>query len=157
MTETGAVQVDHHQFLLAAPTVDTTDIAAEGNLIWTGPGFVTVLTGIAYGPVTLTVEITTTPSPLDGWEQVEETVIDSRHDLRVITLDGEAPADFSPIPSGHYRVRVHARGRDSAEAGMEATEPTETYLVTLTPTVDPVGTITDPTESSRPDRSARSD
>ncbi|MGW6335734.1 hypothetical protein [Nocardia rhamnosiphila] len=47
MTETGTVQVDHQQFLLTAADTDTTDITTEGNLLWTGPGFVSVLTGIA--------------------------------------------------------------------------------------------------------------
>ncbi|MEU1525352.1 hypothetical protein ABZ413_24455 [Nocardia rhamnosiphila] len=141
MTETGTVQVDHQQFLLTAADTDTTDITAEGILIWTGPGFVSVLTGIAYGPVTLTVDTTTISSVSDSWEAVEETVIESGAELRVMTLDGEIAPAFGALPAGRYRVRVHARGRDT-HTGLEVSEPAETYLLTVTPSTGPVGTVT---------------
>ncbi|MBF6314102.1 hypothetical protein CRM89_10645 [Nocardia sp. FDAARGOS_372] len=38
-------------------------------------------------------------------------------------------------------MRVHARGRDT-HPDLDVTEPAETYLITLTPTTDPTGTIT---------------
>ncbi|MGC4994790.1 hypothetical protein [Nocardia salmonicida] len=50
MSETGTVQVDRHQFLLSTIDADPTDVTAEGTLIWTGPGFVCVLTGIVQWP-----------------------------------------------------------------------------------------------------------
>ncbi|MEU1982059.1 hypothetical protein [Nocardia sp. NPDC019395] len=141
MTETGIVQVDHQQFLFAAADTDTTDITAEGSLIWTGPGCVSVLTGIAYGPVALTLDTTAGSSTFDGWEAVEETVIESPAELRVMTLDGDMPPEFAPVSAGRYRVRVHARGRDT-HTGLEVGEPTETYLLTVTTSTDAVGTVT---------------
>lgn len=141
MTETGAVRVDHHQFLLAAADADTTDTTAEGRLIWTGPGFVTVLTGIAYGPATLTLDRTDRVPRLEDWDTVEETVIDTGTPLRVMSLDGEPSTGFTAVPAGRYRIRVHARGRDG-HWDLEVAEPTETYLVTVTATGDPVATLT---------------
>ncbi|MBF6265968.1 hypothetical protein IU443_29440 [Nocardia farcinica] len=140
MTETGTVQVEHHQFLLAA--TDTTAVTGEGNLIWAAPGFVTVLTGIAHGPATLTLDSTDeADTATEDWEVVEETVIDSPEPLRVIGLDEHVPPAVRTIPPGRWRVRVHARGRDT-HPDLDVTEPAETYLITLTPTTDPTGTIT---------------
>ncbi|MGY2062306.1 hypothetical protein ACW9HQ_46135 [Nocardia gipuzkoensis] len=56
-TASVTVQVDHHQFTLGAADADTLDTRVEGVVVWAGPGFVTVLTGIAYGPATVTVEV----------------------------------------------------------------------------------------------------
>ncbi|WP_306358719.1 MULTISPECIES: hypothetical protein [unclassified Nocardia] len=138
MRETGTVQVDHQQFVLAAPEADTLDIQREGALLWTGPGFVTVLTGIAYGPATLTVELddqAPAGDSFDGWEAVEETVIESGEALKVLTLAGDAVPGFGVIAPGRYRVRAHARGRDALWGG-EVTEPTETYWLRLWPAPD---------------------
>ncbi|MGW5318260.1 hypothetical protein [Nocardia thailandica] len=142
MTETGTVQVDHHQFLLTSGDTDTTDVTAEGTLIWTGPGFVSVLTGIARGPVTLTLD----PSPaadtdLDEWDIAEETVIETAAPLHVTALDGDLAPAFAPIPAGRYRIRVHARGRDT-HYDRDVTHPCEEYLIQLTPTTDTLGELT---------------
>lgn len=140
MTEIGTVQVDHHQFLLTTTDADPTDVTAEGALIWTGPGFVAVLTGIAYGPATVVLDISATNVELSAWEAVEETVIDAATDLRLMTLGGDVIAEFAPTPAGRYRVRVHARGRD-AQWDLDVTEPTEHYLLQVSPTMDPTGGI----------------
>ncbi|WP_280194799.1 hypothetical protein [Nocardia farcinica] len=96
MTETGTVQVEHHQFLLAATDTDTTAVTGEGNL-WAALGFVTVLTGIAHGPATLTLDSTDeADTATEDWEVVEETVIDSPEPLRVIGLDEHVPPQFAP-------------------------------------------------------------
>ncbi|NKY87521.1 hypothetical protein [Nocardia veterana] len=141
MTETGTVQVSAHQFLLAGSGTDTTAVTAEGTLIWTGPGFVTIVTGIAYGTATLTVDTNGTTTALDEWETVEETVIESPEDLQVLSVDGVVAEGYAPIRAGRYRVRAHARGRDLDFDGV-ATEPTEQYLLLITPTTRPTGSIT---------------
>ena len=46
----GVIRVDHHQFNLGSVETDTLATITEGSLIDVGPGFVTVRTGIAYGP-----------------------------------------------------------------------------------------------------------
>ncbi|WP_280347252.1 hypothetical protein [Nocardia neocaledoniensis] len=142
MTETGTVQVEHHQFLICATDADTTDVTAEGTLIWTGPGFVSILTGIAYGPATLTLD----PAPesdieFDEWEAVEETVIEADASLQVMTIGGELVDTFGAIPADRYRVRVHARGRDS-HYDLDVAEPCEEYLVQFTTTSEAVGGLT---------------
>ncbi|RDI68387.1 hypothetical protein [Nocardia pseudobrasiliensis] len=76
-TQHGRIQADHSQFLLADPNVDTTDISDEGDLIRAEPGFVTIMTGIAYGPVDLTVELldhAPNDTDLGDWQVVEETI-----------------------------------------------------------------------------------
>ncbi|QIS02628.1 hypothetical protein F5X71_10130 [Nocardia brasiliensis] len=131
MAPTGAVSVDHHQFLLTAAATDPTDITAESDLIWTGPGFVAVQAGIAYGPVTLTLDTTAESGvELTDWDIVEETVIESAEELLVISLDGHVAEQFAPVPPGRYRVRVHARGRD-LNYDIDVTEPSETYLIQI--------------------------
>lgn len=141
MSETGTVQVSDHQFLLTGADTDTSDVTAEGTLIWTGPGFLTVLTGIAHGPATLTIETTTAPADSAEWDTVEEAVIDTPTELLVAGIDGRVTREFTPIPPGRYHVRVHARGRDVDFDGT-ATEPTEQYLLQITPTTRPTGSIT---------------
>ncbi|NNH73752.1 hypothetical protein HLB23_28515 [Nocardia uniformis] len=136
MRETGTVQVDHQQFVLAHPETDTLDTQHEGTLLRTGPGFVTILTGIAYGPTTLTLELDDTPpidDTIDVWDAVEEAVIESGEPLQVLTLDGNPAPGFDPIAPGRYRVCAHARGRDT-DWGLEVTEPTESYWLRLWPT-----------------------
>lgn len=140
MTETGTVQVNDHQFLLTGAGTDTTDVTAEGTLIWTGPGFVTVLTGIAHGPAALTIDTEST-AVSKQWETIEETVIDTTDDLLVISTTGDVAADYTPIPAGRYRVRAHCRGRD-LDFDADVTEPVEQYLLHITPTTDPTGSIT---------------
>lgn len=141
MALTGAVGVDHHQFLLTAAATDPTDITAESDLIWTGPGFIAVQAGIAYGPVTLTLDTTAESGvELADWDIVEETVIESAEELLVISLDGHVAEQFTPVPPGRYRIRVHARGRD-LNHDLDVTEPSETYLIQLTPSSEPVGHI----------------
>ncbi|MGW4371502.1 hypothetical protein ACWEKT_38295 [Nocardia takedensis] len=141
MTETGTVQVDDHQFLLTAAGADTTQVTGRGTLIRTGPGFVTVVTGTAHGPTTLTLDTTSGADPrISDWETIEETVVHAADTLRVTTPDAHTPADFTPIPAGRYRVRVHARGR-STHPDPDVTAPTETYHITLTPTTAPAGIV----------------
>ncbi|WP_052280941.1 hypothetical protein [Nocardia vulneris] len=138
MAGVAPVQVDHHQFSVGAVDADTLDTRDEGTLLCPGPGFVTVLTGIAYGPVSVTV-VTTDAAPEDNdlaeWEAVEETGLESAGELRVLRLDGEVVPGFEPIPPGRYRIRTYARGRDD-NWDLEVAEPSETYRLVLWPTTE---------------------
>lgn len=144
MTETGTVQVDHHQFLLTTVDADPTDVTEEGNLIWTGPGFIAILTGIAYGPATVTVDTVAEQSKasLEGWEVVEETIIAAPTELHLMSLDGRLAPGFTPIPPGRYRLQVHAIGRGT-HADRDVTEPVESYCLSLSSTTEPGGGIRD--------------
>ncbi|WP_198034640.1 MULTISPECIES: hypothetical protein [Actinomycetes] len=101
-----------------------------------GPNFVTIMTGVAYGPVSLTVEVLDChPDDLDvfsEWEVVEEATVKVSKPIRVITLDGELAPDFPKLPiiKGLNTFRVSARGRD-ANWDMTVNEPTEWYLVQI--------------------------
>ncbi|MDG3008747.1 hypothetical protein G4X40_01140 [Rhodococcus sp. D2-41] len=139
MSETALVHTDHHQFCLGAPAADTLDVHERATLIEAGPGFATVLTGAAYGPVEVTVDLLDGPpttADFTGWEVVEETelTVDSAA-MVVMTLEGEPAQGFSHFadqPAGTYRLRAHAHGRD-ANWDMDVTEPSEKYLLQLWP------------------------
>ncbi|MGC4994791.1 hypothetical protein [Nocardia salmonicida] len=58
-----------------------------------------------------------------------------------MSLDGDLTEHFLAIAAGRYRVRVHARGRDT-HFDLGVTEPTETYLIQLTTTTSQFAGIT---------------
>ncbi len=136
MTFSGTVAVDHHQFVVGSPSAETYEPAVTGSVMEVGPNFVTIMTGVAYGPVSLTVEVLDChPDDLDvfsEWEVVEEATVKVSKPIRVITLDGELAPDFPKLPiiKGLNTFRVSARGRD-ANWDMTVNEPTEWYLVQI--------------------------
>lgn len=119
VTFSGTVEVDHHQFVVGSPSAETYEPAVTGSVMEVGPNFVTIMTGVAYGPVSLTVEVLDgQPDDLDissEWEVVEEATIKVSKPIRVITLDGESASAFPklPIVRGLNMFRVSARGRDA--------------------------------------------
>ncbi|MDZ7929977.1 MAG: transposase [Rhodococcus sp. (in: high G+C Gram-positive bacteria)] len=134
MTYSGTVEADHHQFVVGSQSAETYEPAVTGSVIEIGRNFVTVMTGVAYGPVTVTVELLTAdpgdPSAGAEWEIIEEATVKVSKPFRVVTLDGEIAHDFPvlPITKGLNTFRVSARGRD-VKPGLIVTEPTESYLV----------------------------
>ncbi len=134
MNQSGVAVADHHQFVLGSVTAETYEPSETGSVIEIGQNFVTVLTGIAYGPVSLTVEVCDNEPDFHadrcGWEVVEEATVKVTKAFAVITLSGEKLPDFGrlPIGRGSYRFRVSGRGRDTHWA-LEVDEPTEEYLV----------------------------
>lgn len=136
MTVSGVVRVEHHQFSLGSVETDTLATSAEGSLIVLGPGFVTVQTGIAYGPASLSVELHDGSPALSAssWEVVEEGSITVDEAIHVLTLDGEVVSPFDEtlrhVDAGTYRVRVSARGRD-LQWDMDVSEPVESYAIDL--------------------------
>jgi hypothetical protein len=130
----GIVEADHHQFVVGSPSAETYEPAVTGSVIEVGRNFVTVMTGVAYGPVSVTVEALTAdpgePGSGDEWEVIEEATIKVSTPFRVITLDGDVAQDFPAlsITKGLNTFRVSARGRD-ASPDQTVTAPTESYLV----------------------------
>ncbi|RRQ29693.1 transposase [Rhodococcus sp. Eu-32] len=136
MTYTGTVHADHHQFVVGSPSAETYEPAATGSVIEVGPNFVTVMTGVAYGPVSVTIELLVTdpgdPSTSGEWEVIEEATIKVSEPFRVLTMGGEVAQDFPtlPIPKGLNTFRVSGRGRD-ANWDLTVTDPTESHLVQI--------------------------
>ncbi|OZE90988.1 hypothetical protein CH298_07445 [Rhodococcoides fascians] len=134
MKHSGIVDADHHQFVVGSQSAETYEPAVTGSVMEVGRNFVTVMTGVAYGPVSVTVELLTTapgdPGAEVEWEVIEEATIRVSKPFRVITLDGEISQDFPAlsITKGLNTFRVSARGRD-ASPDQTVTAPTESYLV----------------------------
>ncbi len=76
MSSTGTVSVDHHQFVLGSPSAETYEPSTTGSVIEVGPNFVTIMTGLAYGPVAVCIETLAEhpgePSASSEWEVIEE-------------------------------------------------------------------------------------
>lgn len=142
MIQTGEATADHHQVIVGAPTAETYEPLETGSVIEVGPNFVTVMTGIAYGPVFVTIDVLTAAPPIEvgepPWEAVEEATIKITKSIYVIDLAGAKSSDFDrvAVKRGLHRFRVAARGRDD-RWDMDVTEPTEHYLVQIWPTTQP--------------------
>ncbi|BDB62749.1 hypothetical protein RDE2_45430 [Rhodococcus sp. RDE2] len=136
MQSDGVVQVDHHQFSFGDPQVDTLDALAHGTLIDVSDGAISFYTGIAYGPVRVSVELLDQPPidpPQDDWEVIEETTLSATEAMAVSALDGTVCTTIDPVPAGTYQLRAHARGRDT-HYGLDVDDIVEDYLICLWPT-----------------------
>ena len=78
------------------------------------------------------------------WDEVVEVSLDMPHgDARLAVLMADVPDTFptlSPCGPGSYRLRVHARGRDTSIDGT-ASEPFEDYLIVAWPSPQAPQTI----------------
>jgi hypothetical protein len=136
---TDTVDVDHHLLWLSEPHAEgppPTD--AANGLIVSRPGIGVILTGIGSGRVTVTVQRRLNPPPTvetAGWDEVVDHTFHSREGkVRVHSVDGPLPKlpPLTPWGAGTYRLRVHARGRDTAPDGVAFT-PVEHYLIVSWP------------------------
>ncbi|WP_159046409.1 hypothetical protein [Streptomyces sp. MMG1121] len=132
----GPVPVQYHQFRIsdeAGPAGP--DLPSNSNgLVAVQDGVVAVLTGIHTGDVDVTVALhSEAPGPGDGaWEEIVEVSLHSAAGDLVIRglmsdLEEELPT-LSFNGPGVYRLRIHARGRDSA-IDDAPDEITEWYLI----------------------------
>lgn len=132
------VPVSHHMFFLAdgenrPHTIpDRTNGLADPN----GAALV-VRTGIHIGVVDVRAAAHQAPPPLDlaAWDEVVEVSLPAATgQLRLLALmdDIDPPPPALTGQPGNYRVRVHARGRDTDIDG-GAFEPVEDYLIQVWP------------------------
>jgi hypothetical protein len=136
----GLVPVQYHQFQISDEDGPAgPDLPAEHNgLIEVQDGIATIRTGIHTGDVDVTVTFhTETPRPEDiAWDEIVEVSLHSVSGELMVRglmddLDEELPALSFDGP-GDYRLRIHARGRDTA-IDLAPDEVTEWYLIQVWP------------------------
>lgn len=134
------IHVTYHQLPIAdSGTFPNVSTRSGNGLLYGGSGAVTVLTGIHTGVVSVTLEIRRSAPieiAIDNWDEVAEVSFEAPNgEAQVTSLMSEVPHDLpllTPAGPGHYRLRVHARGRDTDPDGV-ASEPFENYLITVWP------------------------
>jgi hypothetical protein len=140
----GRVPVQYHQFNISDEDGPTgADLEAGHNgLVQVTDGVTIVPTGIHTGEVHVTVTLHETepaPAPAPGNDDWQEIVEISAHsasgDLMVRGMMDDLDEDL-PLLSfsgpGDYRLRIHARGRDTA-VDLAPDEVTEWYLIQAWP------------------------
>jgi hypothetical protein len=136
----GIVYVSHHLlYLRDGPAEPHLPFRPGNGLVTADPGVAVVFTGIASGPVTVAVLPRLDPPPppeLADWDEVAEVSLDApTGHIAVQGPMSDAPDHFPTLAAagpGAYRVRVHARGRDTAP-DQAVFEPVERYLVVTWP------------------------
>ena len=135
------VQVAYHQYYLRdMNTLDAVpdEVFTGGNgLVSALPGIAVVHAGTHTGPVRVTLQARSGPpahTELDSWEEVVEVSITT--DTGQALLEewaGTGHEDLGSVVAagpGSYRLRVHARGRDQANAIVTVPEaPIEEHLL----------------------------
>ncbi|GGO99117.1 hypothetical protein [Wenjunlia tyrosinilytica] len=135
-----AVSAAYHQFLIRDDEGSLgPDLPAHHNgLVHLQDGEGYVHTGIHSGDVEVTVTMhRTEPAPDPGpWQEIVEISLNSasgQMEVRnmMTDMEEELPALSFDGP-GHYRVRIHARGRDTA-VDLTPEQITEWYLIQAWP------------------------
>lgn len=134
------MRFSYHTFLISGRDADPTDTYSSGSVFEVGNDLISVRTGIASGPVSVTVErfdgdsiLETGVPPIDEsqWESIEEVTIPCKAEMWFITLDGEVLDRFGSFEGsriGTRTFRIAVRGR-AANWDMIVDEPIEHYLV----------------------------
>lgn len=98
-----------------------------------------IYTGISHGYVRVAVEVLeSSPEYLDisDWDEViDSSVYSASGELRVDSPDTGAATGLAVLSSngpGHYRIRVHARGRDTNYDAVQ-NDPVEDYVLLAWP------------------------
>jgi hypothetical protein len=144
----GFVFVQYHQFQIndedgpAGP-----DLPREHNgLVVVQDGIATVHTGIHTGDVDVTVTLHTgAPQPGNAeWDEIVEVSLHSVSGELMVRGLMDAPDEEFPVLSftgpGDYRLRIHARGRDTA-IDLAPDEITEWYLIQVWPAPSQSATV----------------
>jgi hypothetical protein len=129
------------QYWILDPAADLALSETYDGLIAATAGLAIVSTGTQSGWVAVRMAVVDAAPVLDadGWDEVAEVSLSAVPDspgLSVIS-DGTGPdelAALTPAGAGSYRVRVHARGRDTgAAADVVAGAPVEEHLIQVWP------------------------
>lgn len=148
MITRGLVDAEHHTFLISAADTDPTETYSEGQVFDAGNNLISVHTGIAYGPVNVTLEqlsgdddmfLNGGPAiDLDAWDNVEEVHVVCRQPMLFITLSNEIVEEFGELtsPIGARCFRIATRGR-AEHWDMDVDSATEDYLIQTWPAGSP--------------------
>jgi hypothetical protein len=114
-------------------------MGGASGLVGVSPGVAVVVTGTQFGYVLMGVQAGESDPGLDTgpWDEVVEVSVVSGPGGQGLCVtsggDGDGPEEFlqlTPRGAGSYRVRVHARGRDTgADLDVVEDEPVEEHLV----------------------------
>ncbi|MFC9282240.1 hypothetical protein [Streptomyces collinus] len=136
----GLVPVQYHQFQISDEDGPAGPDLPRGHngLLEVQDGIATVHTGIHTGHVDVTLTLhTSAPHPGDGpWDEIVEVSLHSVSGELMVRglmddLDEELPVLSFDGP-GDYRLRIHARGRDTA-IDLAPDDVTEWYLIQVWP------------------------
>jgi hypothetical protein len=135
ITATAPVFTEYHGFQIKdpeGPVADDLD-ASHNGLVSAYLGDIEVATGIHTGDVEVTVELhAEPPGPAEGWEEIAELSWRSPSGEALVTPLMHDPADLPSLAwqgPGSYRLRVHARGRDTAVDHATGENVVEFYLL----------------------------
>ncbi|WP_409097281.1 hypothetical protein [Streptomyces scabiei] len=107
--------------------------SSHNGLVSAVDGAIEVSTGIHTGDVRVTVELhAAKPEPAADWEEIAEISWRSPSGEALVAPPMDDPVDLPSLASrgpGHYRLRVHARGRDKAVDHTVVDEVVESYLL----------------------------
>jgi hypothetical protein len=117
------------------------DPGGASGLVGVAPGRAVVITGTQFGNVAIGVQAGESDPGLDTgpWDEVVEVSVVSGPGGQglCVSSGGDGPEEFgqmTPPGAGSYRVRVHARGRDTGAAlDVVEDEPVEEHLVQIWP------------------------
>ncbi|MFF9034255.1 hypothetical protein ACF090_02155 [Streptomyces sp. NPDC014892] len=111
---------------------DDLDMSHNG-LVAATDGAIEVSTGIHTGDVRVTVELhAQKPEPAADWEEIAEISWRSPSGEAFVAPPMDDPVDLPSLAfqgPGPYRLRVHARGRDTAVDQAVVDEAVESYLL----------------------------
>jgi hypothetical protein len=123
------------QYRIEADPEQDEDWPTPVNALATGEdGWVAVLTGTQFGPVTVQVQILAAPpeSYETGWEMVGERDLHCDEDvIRIRDLFSNIPPDTVTVRPGIYRLRIHVSSRAEASPFAVVEEPIERHLVQM--------------------------
>jgi hypothetical protein len=129
--------VDYHHFLIYDPEAPVTEEeldVSHSSLIALGDGQVEIHTGIHSGNAQVTVAAHRTAPEADPgpWQEIVEVSVHTPSGALLVgavmdDMEEELPSLAASGP-GDYRLRVHARGRDTA-VDLTTREITERYLI----------------------------
>ncbi|WP_125805547.1 hypothetical protein [Actinoplanes sp. ATCC 53533] len=139
MDNRGDVPVSEHLFHLADTGINLrSPLDFTNGLASVHPGGIVVFTGISSGPVRVTVDARDSPpSTVDteAWDDVVEVSVHAPAGRMVVSgVFSDAPElpVLTIAGPGDYRIRLHARGRDTA-IDLGVPEPVEDYLMIAWP------------------------